>query len=125
MVTTEKMTININAVDLGNIDLLVNEGFYSNRTDFIKTAIRNQIKQYDYEINQIVVKKDYYVGIRRVTRLELEEHFARKEKVELKAVGILVLDDDITYDLLERTVTKFNVAGVIRCSDRLKEKLYG
>ncbi len=119
------MTININAVDLGNIDLLVNEGFYSNRTDFIKTAIRNQIKQYDYEINQIVVKKDYYVGIRRVTRLELEEHFARKEKVELKAVGILVLDDDITYDLLERTVTKFNVAGVIRCSDRLKEKLYG
>ncbi len=125
MITTEKMTINLNVVELGNIDLLVNEGFYSNRTEFIKTAIRNQISQYNYEINQIVVNKGFYVGIHRVTRAELEDLLRKKEKLELKVVGMLVLDNDISFDLIERTISAMNIAGVIRCNEKLKKKLVG
>jgi len=54
---TEKMTINLGYVDLGHIDLMVQEGFYSNRTDFIRTAIRNQLERHADVVKQSTVRK--------------------------------------------------------------------
>ncbi len=124
MVTTEKMTINLNVVDLGNIDLLVSEGYYSNRTDFIKSAIRRQIEEYRPQIQEIVIKKKYYVGIQKLTKESLEESVRRGEKLDIKVVGMLIIDDEISYDLISKAIASINLAGVVRCGERL-QKYFG
>lgn len=124
MVTTEKMTINLNVVDLGNIDLLVSEGYYSNRTDFIKSAIRRQIEEYRPQIQEIVIKKKYYVGIQKLTKESLEDTIRRGEKLDIRVVGMLIIDDDVSYDLIGKAIASINLAGVVRCGERL-QKYFG
>src|SRR5947199_5888431 len=92
---TEKITINLGYVDLGKIDLLVQEGSYSNRTDFIRTAIRNQIEQHASEVQQTIVRNAFVVGVLHYDRRVLESNLAQGKKIRITVLGMLTLADDI------------------------------
>src|SRR5271156_6994577 len=93
---TEKITINVGFVDLGHIDLLVREGFYSNRTDFIRTAIRNQLVSHADAVKQSIVRNTLELGLRRFSREELEAAKAKGERLRIQVVGLTTIDDDVT-----------------------------
>ncbi len=123
MPDSEKITINMNAVDLGKIDLLVQEGVYSNRTDFIRTAIRGQLEKHTFEIQQSVTRHSYVVGVLIYDRDDFEKRKAKNEKVEMTVVGILRLARDITPELAREVVESIRVRGVFDASDELKTAL--
>lgn len=121
--TSEKITINMNAVDLGKVDLLVEEGFYANRTDFIRTAIRNQLDHYDEEVKDSIIRREFVVGVLVHTRKGLEKHLARQEKMRIRVVGVVVFDDDIPPELAEATIESIKVLGILRANKALKMAL--
>ena len=93
---SEKITINLGFVDLGHVDLLVREGFYSNRTDFIRTAIRNQLANHADAVRQSIVRNTLELGLRRFTRQELEATKAKGERLAIRVLGLATIDDDVT-----------------------------
>lgn len=119
----EKVTVNVNAVDLGNIDLLISEGFYSNRTDFIKTAIRNQLGKHDVVVKDIIIRKQFTVGIGSFDKADLERHVNNNEKMNIKFLGVLVLKDDISEELVLKAINSLEVFGVLKCDEKLKKAL--
>jgi Arc/MetJ-type ribon-helix-helix transcriptional regulator len=123
MPDSEKITINMNAVDLGKIDLLVQEGIYSNRTDFIRTAIRAQLEKHNWEVQQSVVRHSYGIGVFGYTRAELERLRTRGEKLKLSVVGLLTLADDVPVELALETIETIQVRGVFQARDELKRAL--
>lgn len=118
---TEKITINLGAVDLGQIDLLVDQGFYSNRTDFIRTAIRNQILVHSTEIKKITTEKLYAMGVVAISKKELERMKAEGRKYEIKLIGMLVITNDVTPELARETLDFVQVYGIIRASEEVKK----
>jgi Arc/MetJ-type ribon-helix-helix transcriptional regulator len=120
---TEKITINMSAVDLGKVDLLVQEGLYSNRTDFIRTAIRNQLDNHNLEIQQSVTRHAFAIGVITYDRDDLERFKLNGEKLEAKVIGILRLADDITPELARETVESITLRGVFQASDAVKAAL--
>ena len=123
MVETEKITVNMNVVDLGKVDLLVSQGFYSNRTDFIRSSIRNQIATHAKDVENIVVRKSFNVGVTRYGRKELEELLASNEKVEVNVVGLLIIDEDVDVDLAVNTIESLQVKGVFKANLEVKKAL--
>ena len=124
---TEKITININIVDLGYIDLLVNEGHYSSRTEFIKTAIKRQLEYEDDSVKMSVRKKiergsRVEIGVGGFTREELETLNKENKKIKVIFVGYFSLPDDIDLELLEKTVESIKVFGICKCKKEIKEK---
>ena len=101
---TEKITINLGYVDLGHIDLLVQEGFYSNRTDFIRTAIRNQLSTHRDEVRQCIVRHTLELGLRHYTRADLEAVKAAGEKLHIKVLGLTSFAPDVTPALASATI---------------------
>ncbi len=124
--TTEKITININTVDLGYIDLLVSEGYYATRTEFIKSAIKKQIEKHENDTKQLLEQRKshgFSIGVRRLSKSELENIIKFKEKkLNIVSVGLLVIPNDITLELLEQAVESIKVYGVCRCSQEIKDK---
>jgi Arc/MetJ-type ribon-helix-helix transcriptional regulator len=123
MADTEKITINLSVVDLGRIDLLVSEGFYASRTDVIRTAIRNLLAGHDDSIKQNVQKKTMVLGVLSYNRSDLEEKRAAGETVDIRVVGMLVLDDDISPELARATISGLTVHGTFRASPAVKDAL--
>jgi Arc/MetJ-type ribon-helix-helix transcriptional regulator len=123
MTETEKITINIGSVDLGRIDLLVKEGFYSNRTDFIRTAIRNQLERQSSTVDSIKSRKSMVIGTQVYNYHELMEKKANNEMVNMKVIGMLILTDDITPQLALDTIQSITVHGVFKAPDDVKEAL--
>ena len=123
MADMEKITINMSVVDLGHVDLLVNEGFYSNRTDFIRTAIRNQLATHAEAVNQTLRRKTLVVGVVVYNKAELEQVQASGEQIDLKVVGLLHLSDDITPELARATIASVQVFGIFRANDAVKKSL--
>ncbi|MEZ0397119.1 MAG: CopG family transcriptional regulator [Anaerolineales bacterium] len=123
MPDAEKVTINMSAVDLGKIDLLVQEGLYSNRTDFIRTAIRNLLDKHTLEIQQSVTRHSYGIGVFVYTRKDLERLKERGDKVKLTVVGLLVLTDDIPADLAQAVVESVQVRGIFQASQEVRAAL--
>lgn len=123
MPDTEKITINISAVDLGKIDLLVEEGLYSNRTDFIRTAIRAQMEKHTFEIQQSVTRNAYTIGMVSYDRASFERYKLKKEKLNIAFVGLLRLDTDISPDLALEVVESIHVHGILIASDAVKAAL--
>lgn len=117
---SEKITINMNVVDLGKVDLLVDQGFYSNRTDFIRTAIRSQLETHADEVKDIVIRKSYIVGVVRYGRKELEELRDSRTKVDVKVAGLLVFADDIDAELVKQSLASVQVRGVMKANDEVK-----
>ena len=123
MPDTEKITINMSAVDLGKIDLLVQEGLYSNRTDFIRTAIRSQLDKHNLEIQQSITRHSYVIGVLMYSRSDLEKWKAKGEKVDLTVVGLLDLARDIPVELAKEVIESIDVRGVFNASETLKASL--
>ncbi len=123
MVDTEKITINISVVDLGRIDLLVEQGFYSTRTDFIRTAIRNHLSTHGNMIDEVVTRRALVVGVMGYTPEDLNRHLKNNEQVDIRVVGMLVIEKDVTPELAAATIRSIKVLGVFRASDAVKEAL--
>lgn len=123
MPETEKITINMSVVDLGKIDLLVQEGVFSNRTDFIRTAIRNQLDKHNLEIQQSVTRHSYVIGVLVYDKADLEKLKLNREKLELKLIGFLHLANDITPDLALEVIETIEVRGIFQASDSVKAAL--
>jgi len=120
---SEKITINVGFVDLGHIDLLVREGFYSNRTDFIRTAIRNQLASNADAVKQSIVRHTLELGLRRVTRKELEASKANGVRLHIRVVGLATIDDDVTPELARETIESITLLGALHASKEIKSAL--
>ena len=123
MSETEKITINLGLVDLGQVDLLVQEGFYSNRTDFIRTAIRNQLATHAEEVKQTVARKTLVLGLEHYTRRDLESVREAGDTLEIKVLGLASIDDDVDPDLARETISSLVVLGALRASPAVKSAL--
>ena len=121
----EKITINMGPVDLGQIDLLVREGFYQNRTDFIRTAIRNQLNTHAEVVRQTVVRKELVLGLQHYTRSDLEAVRAAGETLEIKVLGLASIADDVSPELALETIESMEVLGAFRASPAVKAALAG
>ena len=120
---SEKVTVNLGFVDLGHIDLLVSEGFYSNRTDFIRTAIRNQLTTQSESVRQVVARKMLVLGLQRFSRADLEAVQAAGEALHIRVLGLASIDDDVPVALAEATVASVTVLGVFQASAAVKRAL--
>jgi Arc/MetJ-type ribon-helix-helix transcriptional regulator len=123
MSETEKITINMSVVDLGKVDLLVQEGLYSNRTDFIRTAIRGQIKTHDFEVQQSVQRHSFGIGVYHFSREDLEQVKADGKSLTITTIGLLHLADDISPELAADTIDEIRVRGAFRAPESVKQAL--
>ena len=122
---TEKITINLGPVDLGQIDLLVQEGFYSNRTDFIRTAIRNQLTTHAEVVKRTVARKTLVLGLQHYTRQDLEAVRAAGEKLQINVLGLASIAEDVSPELALATIDSVVVLGAFRASSEVKAALAG
>ena len=122
---SEKITINLGFVDLGHIDLLVEEGFYSNRTDFIRTAIRNQVLAHGEVLKNSVARRAMVLGLQRFTRQDLERVLASGEQLHIQVLGLATIDDDVPAQLASRAIGSIAVLGALRASPQVKAALAG
>ena len=120
---SEKITINLGFIDLGHIDLLVREGFYSNRTDFIRTAIRNQLTVHAEAVKQSVVRHTLELGLRSYSREELEAVKTAGAKLRIKVLGLATIADDVTPELALATIESITVLGALHASKAVKDAL--
>ncbi|MGA9602098.1 MAG: CopG family transcriptional regulator [Methylocystis sp.] len=119
----EKITVNLGYVDLGHVDLLVREGFYSNRTDFIRTAIRNQLASHSDAVKQSITRHTLELGLRRYSRAELEAVRASGEKLHIRILGLAAIDENVTPDLARETIASVHVLGALQASNAVKAAL--
>jgi Arc/MetJ-type ribon-helix-helix transcriptional regulator len=123
MPDTEKITINLSVVDLGRIDLLVEQGFYSTRTDFIRTAIRRQLDAHGEVIEETTKRRAIVMGVLLYDAKDLEKKRAANEMMDIKIAGMLILDKSITPELALATINSITVYGVFKASDAVKQAL--
>ena len=121
---SEKITINLGYVDLGHIDLMVREGFYSNRTDFIRTAIRNQLDRQDDALKKSVGKHQLELGLRQYTRHDLETAKAAGELLQINVLGLAVIAPDVSPELARETIGSVRVLGALQASPKVKSALH-
>ena len=120
---TEKITINLGVIDLGQIDLLVQEGFYSNRTDFIRTAIRNQLATLAEVVKQTVARKTLVLGLQHYTRQDLEAVRASGQKLQIHVLGLASIAEDVSPELARATIDSLVVLGALHASPAVKAAL--
>ena len=120
---TEKVTINLGLVDLAQMDLLVEEGFYTNRTDFVRTAIRKQLERHGEDIRQTVVRKRFVVGMQRYTKADLERSVAAGEQLEIHVLGLASIDEDVTPELATSAIASIWVLGAFVASNSIRAAL--
>ena len=120
---SEKITINLGYVDLGRIDLLVQEGFYSNRSDFIRTAIRNHLDTHADVVTRSVERHTMELGLRDYTRADLEALRDAGEMLHVKVVGLARIEADVTPDLAMQTIGSITVLGALQASPDVKKAL--
>ena len=120
---SEKITLNLGFVDLGKIDLLVREGFFSNRSDFIRTAIRNQIQQHSETVSQVVTRKSVHLGVLHITKNELANAQAVGQMVDIRVLGLAVIASDVEPELARMTIAALTVLGALQASDEVKAVL--
>lgn len=123
MAETEKITINMSVVDLGKIDLLVEEGFYQNRTDFIRTAIRNQLDKHETEVQSAITRNSFVLGIEGFSRKSLEKLVAKGERRRCYVIGMLVIENDVPPELALKAFESIRVHGVFRAPPGVKNAL--
>ena len=120
---SEKITINLGYVDLGHIDLLVREGFYSNRTDFIRTAIRSQLDRHNDAVKQSLARRQLDLGLRHYSRQDLEAVQAAGETLHIQVLGLAVIAADVAPELARETIASIHVLGALQASPAVKEAL--
>ena len=120
---SEKITINLGPVDLGQIDLLVEEGFYANRTDLIRTAIRNQLSRHDDALRRTVERRQLDLGVRQFTRADLEAARAKGEILHVQVLGLAIIAPDVSPDLASAVFGSLTVLGALQASPQVKAAL--
>jgi Arc/MetJ-type ribon-helix-helix transcriptional regulator len=120
---TEKITINLGYVDLGQVDLMVQEGFYSNRTDFIRTAIRNQLERHADVVKQSTARKSLDLGLRKYSREDLEAVQRTGEMLHINVLGLASISEDVTPELARATIASVSVLGALHASSAVKAAL--
>jgi Arc/MetJ-type ribon-helix-helix transcriptional regulator len=120
---TEKMTINLGVVDLGQIDLLVQEGFYSNRTDLIRTAVRNQLAVHAEELRRTVARRTLSLGLQQFTRADLERVQESGQMLQIQVVGLARIAEDVTPELARATIESVCVLGAFHASAAVRRAL--
>jgi len=120
---TEKITINMAAVDLGKVDLLADDGFYGNRTDFIRTAIRNQLDRHEIDTRASISRRAAALGVMGFSASDLEARLANGERLKISVVGMLILSEDITPELADKAIESVFVRGTMRASSQVKDVL--
>src|SRR3984957_5994449 len=120
---SEKLTLNLGFVDLGSIDLLVRDGFYSNRSDFIRTAIRNQLPPHADTAKKAASRLTLELGLRTFARQDLEAIQAAGERLKIRVLGLVVIADDVTPDLARATIESITVLGALHASAEIKTAL--
>jgi Arc/MetJ-type ribon-helix-helix transcriptional regulator len=119
----EKITINLGCVDLGQIDLLVQEGFYANRTDLIRTAIRNQLNAHGDAVRQAVARKTLSLGIQHFSQAELQAVKAAGQMLQIRVLGLATIDESVTPELALATIESLTVLGALHASPAVKAAL--
>ncbi len=122
-VDSEKITINLGPIDLGQIDLLVKEGFYSNRTDLIRTAIRNQLNTHAEVVRQTVARRSLVLGMYHYSRADLEAVLAAGERLQIQVLGLASIANDVTAELALATIESIFVLGALHASNVVKSAL--
>ena len=120
---TEKVTINLGVVDLGEIDLLVREGFYANRTEFVRIAVRAQLAARAGAVEQTIARKTLVLGTHRYSRRELEEIRANGGKIDIRVLGLASIAEDVSAELARATIASVEVLGSFRASESVKAAL--
>ena len=120
---SEKITINLGFIDLGQIDLLVQEAFYANRTDFIRTAIRNQLDRHQDRLRQATARHELQLGLATLTRDSLEALRTKGEMLNLKILGLAVIAPDVTPELALATIASLKILGALQAAPDVKAAL--
>lgn len=120
---SEKITINLGFVDLGHIDLLVGEGFYSNRTDFIRTAIRNQIERHADVVRKAVTRKSVDLGLRHFSAADLQAALDAGHMLDIRVLGLASIAQDVTPELARAAIASITVLGALHASAAVKAAL--
>jgi Arc/MetJ-type ribon-helix-helix transcriptional regulator len=120
---TEKMTVNVGVVDLGHVDLLVQEGFYSNRSDLMRTALRNQLAKHADIVRQTVARRTLTVGLQHYSRAELEAVVAAGQRLQVQVVGLARIADDVTPELARAAIESVTVLGAFQASPPVRRAL--
>ncbi|MDP3652148.1 MAG: CopG family transcriptional regulator [Rhodoferax sp.] len=120
---SEKITINLGFVDLGHIDLLVAEGFYSNRTDFIRTAIRNQLGTHSDAVKQVVARKMLVMGLQHLSAGDLRAVQAANQTLQIRALGLVTIAHDVSPELALATIASLEILGALQASPAVKAAL--
>lgn len=122
---TEKMTVNVGVVDLGHVDLLVQEGFYSNRSDLMRTALRNQLALHADSVRQAVVRRTLMVGLQHYSRADLERVVAAGQRLQVQVVGLARIADDVPAELAREAIESVTVLGAFQASPAVRRALSG
>src|SRR3982075_2206261 len=120
---TEKITINLGYVDLGHVDLMVQDGFYSNRTDFIRTAIRNQLERHADVVKQATARKGLDLGLGNYTRADLEAARQAGKMLHINVLGLASIAQDVPADLARATIASVSVLGALHATPAVKAVL--
>ena len=123
MAETEKITINMSIVDLGKVDLLVQEGFYQNRTDFIRAAIRSQLDKHETAVQSSIIRNEFGVGVFVCSRDGLEKSLEKGERKNYNVVGRLVIQEEVSPELADRAIESIRLIGTLKASDAVREVL--
>jgi Arc/MetJ-type ribon-helix-helix transcriptional regulator len=116
MPDTEKVSFNLSVVDMGQVDLLIEQGFYSSRTDFLVAAVRNLLTTHNTTVRQAVERRFMTLGVAVYTREDLEERLALRKPVDIRVVGVLKIADDVTPELAKAAIRSVTVFGKIRAT---------
>ncbi len=120
---TEKMTVNVGVVDLGQVDLLVQEGFYSNRSDLIRTALRNQLALHADAVKQTVARRTLMVGLQHYSRADLERAVAARQRLHVQVVGLARIAVDVSAELALAAIESVTVLGAFQASAAVRRAL--
>jgi Arc/MetJ-type ribon-helix-helix transcriptional regulator len=120
---SEKITLNLGFVDLGQVDLLVAEGFYGNRSDFIRSAIRNQLARHGDALGQAVARRTLVLGLQRFEAADLRAVLAANERLHVRVLGLAVIADDVSPELALATIESIDVLGALHASPAVKDAL--
>lgn len=120
---SEKITINLGFVDLGHVDLMVRDGFYSNRTDFIRTAIRNQLDRHADVVRQSVARKTLDLGLCHYSRNDLETARERGERLDIHVLGLATIAPDVSADLARAAIASVTVLGALHATAEVRAAL--
>lgn len=123
MAETEKITINLSPVDLGKIDILVEQGFYSNRADFLRDAVRRALDAHSAVLQEQTLRQDYFLGVVRYSRPQLEKLREAGTRLDLRIIGLLIVDPDVPPELVEAVVNSATIKGAVRASEAVRRIL--